>query len=110
VTESEFQAATLDLARLLKSRVAHFRPAMNARGERRTAVAGDGAGWPDLVMARDRLIAVELKSDRGRLSVAQQEWIHALGQAGVETYVRRPADWSNGVIEAALRRRAAAAA
>lgn len=45
-----------------------------------------------LVMARERLIFVELKSMAGKLSASQQEWLDALHTAGAETHVWRPSD------------------
>jgi hypothetical protein len=52
------------------------------------------AGFPDEVLVRGaRLIVAELKSERGKVSAAQVEWLDALGQVpGVETYVWRPSD------------------
>lgn len=82
------------LARVLGWRVAHFRPAQTKRGWR-TAVAGDGAGFPDLVLvhrAKERVIFAELKSQRGKLAPEQVEWREALLAAGVEYYCWRPAD------------------
>lgn len=105
MTEAELQAAVIDLAHLLKWRIAHFRPAMNARGEWRTAVQGDGGGWPDLVLVRDRVLYRELKSARGTLSVEQQDWLHALKLAGADVDVWRPSDWTDGTIERALQAR-----
>jgi len=91
-TERAFQSQVIELARLLGWRVAHFRPAKTARGWR-TPVQADGAGFPDLTLVRGgRLVFVELKSGRGRLSDAQRGWLTALQAAGVETYVARPAD------------------
>jgi hypothetical protein len=52
------------------------------------------------------VVFVELKSDRGRLSVEQQDWLHALGDAGAECHVWDPRDWKSGHIEAILRKRA----
>ena len=103
MSEAELQAAVVELAQLLKWRVAHFRPAMNARGEWRTAVAADGAGWPDLVLVRDRVLFRELKSARGTLSVEQQDWAHTLKLAGADWDVWRPAQWLDGTIERELR-------
>lgn len=53
------------------------------------------AGFPDLILARPGrpLILAELKSDRGRLTPAQEAWLDLLKQVpGVEVYVWRPAD------------------
>lgn len=93
MNEADWQRQIIDLAHLCGWRVAHFRPAMNRRGEWRTPVAADGAGFPDLVLIRDRVIFAELKSDRGRLSDGQRQWIAALGDAGCEVHVWRPADF-----------------
>lgn len=53
------------------------------------------AGWPDEVLcnpARRRIIFVELKSDKGRLSPAQREWLNALHTCGMETALWRPSN------------------
>ena len=50
-------------------------------------------GFPDLILVRDRLIAAELKTARGRVTPAQTDWLEALAAAGIETYIWRPADW-----------------
>ena len=66
------------------------------------------AGFPDLVMVRKgQLIFAELKSDKGRLTPAQQEWLDALHEVGdyndsVRTYLWRPADWFAGRVDEAL--------
>ena len=103
MTEAELQSAVIDLAHLLKWRVAHFRPAMNAKGQWRTAVAGDGAGFPDLVLVRDRVIFAELKSGNGRVSLDQRGWMDALRSAGCLAVIWKPGDWANGTVEAILR-------
>lgn len=52
------------------------------------------AGFPDCVLAKPgRLIFAELKSEKGKMSDAQNEWIDVLYQAGAETYIWRPGDW-----------------
>lgn len=103
--ETDLQYAVIELAQLLRWRVAHFRPAMNARGEWRTPVAADGKGWPDLVLVRDRVMYRELKSARGTLSVDQQDWMHALKLAGQDVDVWRPNEWYDGTIERQLQAR-----
>lgn len=105
MSEAELQAAAIDLARLLRYRVAHFRPALSRDGRWRTPVAADGAGFPDLVLARrGRLIFAELKSTKGRVSTAQCEWLRVLRTVPcVGVHVWRPEDWTSGAIEAVLR-------
>ena len=51
---------------------------------------GSTPGWPDDALLRERLILVEWKTEKGKLSDAQQDWIRALLQAKVEVYVCRP--------------------
>lgn len=94
VDERTFQHQVIDLARTLGWRVAHFRPAQTQTGRWVTPVQADGAGFPDLVLVRGRrTIFAELKTDRGRLSSPQHEWIEALTEAGNEVYVWRPRVW-----------------
>lgn len=93
-SEATFQSAVIDYAQRKGWRVAHFRPAQNARGDWRTPVAADGAGFPDLVLVRDRVIFAELKSHTGRVREDQHAWLDALrGAAQTEVHVWRPADW-----------------
>jgi VRR-NUC domain len=85
-SEAEMLAAIIDAGRMLGWRCAHFRPARTGRGWR-TAVAGDGAGFPDLVLAHPvakRVLFVELKSAKGRLARDQEAWAATLIQAGAE--------------------------
>ena len=101
MTEDDLLRAVVALARTAGYRVYHQRPARTARGWR-TAVQGD-AGFPDLVVCgRGRLIVAELKSPRGKPSVAQISWIDGLRAAGIECVVWRPEDWDNGTIDRAL--------
>ena len=60
-------------------------------------------GWPDLWLARSpRLIVVELKGERGRLTGNQRSWLQLFRHCpGIEVYVWRPSNWSE--IEFALR-------
>lgn len=91
ILEKDWQKQVIDLARLLRWRVAHFRPAMTKHGWV-TPVAADGKGFPDLCLVRERVIFVELKRDGGKTTDDQAVWLHALNNAGIETYVWRPAD------------------
>jgi hypothetical protein len=92
VTETAFQSEVIQLAQMMRWRVAHFRPARTAHGWR-TAVAADGKGFPDLVLTRrGRLIFAELKSDTGQVAPDQQRWLTVLNLTAAEVYVWRPAD------------------
>lgn len=88
--EADFQRQVIDLAHLHGWLVAHFRPANTANGWR-TAVEADGAGFPDLVLARGGSVLFwELKADRGgEPSPAQRAWLAVLPSARV----MRPNDW-----------------
>ncbi len=53
------------------------------------------AGFPDLVLVRnDRIIFAELKSEKGKLTEVQEEWLEALSFCGDkhEVYVWRPSN------------------
>ena len=93
INERTFQAAIVELAKLTGWRIYH------AFDSRRSE-----AGFPDLVMTRDgRILFAELKTERGRVSEAQREWLTALASCpGLEIYVWRPADWD--AIERTMRR------
>lgn len=96
ITEADWSKRVLDAAKLFGWRIAHFRPAQTSKGWR-TPVQGDGRGWPDLVLLRPpRLILAELKSDSGRVSLDQSNWIAQLAEVpGIEVYIWRPSDWED---------------
>jgi hypothetical protein len=52
-------------------------------------------GFPDLVLAnpeQKRVIFAELKSEKGKLTEYQREWLETLEASGQEVYVWRPGD------------------
>ena len=104
ITEDQFQSTVIEAAQALGWKVAHFRPAKTDKGWR-TPVQADGKGFPDLVMVRThdgRIIFAELKSDEGKLSDDQQDWLNSLDATGkVEVFTWRPRDWDE--IERILR-------
>lgn len=106
MTEADLLGVVLETAALFSWRSAHFRPAMTSHGWR-TAVSGDGKGFPDLVLVgHGSILFRELKSERrGRLSVEQEAWRDCLLANGADWSVWRPSDWVSGRIEAELRRR-----
>jgi hypothetical protein len=92
-TEARFLGMVLKLAKMKGWRTAHFRPARTATGWK-TAVQGDGKGFPDLVLVKgSRLLVVELKVKRGQLTQEQQAWLLAFKGAGIEAHCWRPRDW-----------------
>src|SRR5262245_11699162 len=105
MTERELQDAVVECARVLGWLVHHTRPARTSGGWR-TPVQGD-AGFPDLVLARERVVFAELKAGRGRPTAAQEAWLARLEAAGAETYVWRDRHWRSGAVDETLRRRIA---
>lgn len=101
MTEQQLLDSVLELCHLLGLRTMHQRPARTQQGWR-TAVSGDGKGWPDLVIVGHKMIIRELKSSRGRLTAEQQAWITHLSAAGVDVDVWRPSDWHDLTIRTTL--------
>ena len=111
ITEKAWQSQVIQLARWHKWKAVHFRPARvvceychrqgcnRCKGSGyvfRTAVEGDGKGFPDTILARPpRLIIAELKKDTAKLIDPDQiQWLAWLSQCpGVETYIWRPKDY-----------------
>lgn len=92
VLEAHWQTTVLDMAERFGWIVAHFRRTRTAAGTVITPVAADGKGFPDLVLARDRVLFVELKKNDGSLSPEQKTWRRRLLAAGAEHHVWRPRD------------------
>jgi hypothetical protein len=92
-TEAEFTEHVLALAKLHGWRRAHFRPARTAKGWR-TAVQGDGKGFPDLVLLRGvAQIAAELKMPGNSCTQDQLDWLDAFKATGARTFIWYPNDW-----------------
>src|SRR5262245_65638992 len=79
MTEAELQERAAAWLRVHGWLVYHARPART--DERwRTPVQYDGAGFPDLVAARRGVVLlIECKTELGRVSPRQREWIAAGG-------------------------------
>lgn len=80
VLEKDWQKQVRQLATLLG-----YKRAYHTHDSRKS-----DTGFPDLVLVRDRIIYLELKREKGRLTDTQREWVTALHQAGGEVYVVRP--------------------
>lgn len=95
LTEQQFTDQVLALARLCGWRRAHFRPARTTKGWR-TAVQGDGKGFPDLVLIHEQrglLVVAELKVGNNRPSPEQKAWLRAFAAVGARTFTWWPRDW-----------------
>ncbi len=103
MSEAQLQRWVIARARFHGWRVIHLRPARTNKGWR-TAVQGDGAGFPDtLILRGKRLIAAELKRVGGKLTDLQDQWLNAFADTGAESYLWTPADLDD--IEQVLTRR-----
>lgn len=105
-SEREFQDEVIALAQSHGWQVAHFRTVHIARADGSTyyatPVQADGEGFPDLILVRPgAIIAAELKSQKGKPTAKQTEWLDAFAAAGVTAAIWRPADMK--AIEEALR-------
>lgn len=81
MTEAELQGWVATSARMLGWLVYHTYDSRRSE-----------AGYPDTTLVRgSRLVYAELKSMRGKVTAAQQQWLDALRRVpGVEVYVWRP--------------------
>lgn len=85
VTEKQFQSQVVRLAKLLAWRTYHTYDSRKS-----------DKGFPDLVLTDGtRTLFVELKSDTGRVTKEQQDWLDLLRQSGQEVYLWRPRDWAD---------------
>jgi hypothetical protein len=105
MSESDLQRAVIDAARLGGWLVHHCRPSLTASGRWATAIQGH-KGFPDLVIAgKGRVLFLELKSARGRVSVDQAEWLRVLKASGVDARIVRPDDLDDLIAELLARPR-----
>ncbi len=88
----DLQKGIIDLAHTYRWNVVH-NPTVETKQGWRTALAADSKGFPDLLLFRDRIIAIEVKGDGDSLKPEQLEWRDRIQRANVEWYVIRPADW-----------------
>ena len=100
MNEADFATQVYDLLSRFGWHWCHFRPGRTLHGWH-TALTGD-PGFPDviairyeetldiLVAPKYRLVFIELKSDLGKVTEAQEEWLVLLKAAGAEVYLWRP--------------------
>lgn len=82
ITEKQFEAQVKDLAKICHVQK-YYHPFLSKWSEK---------GFPDLTIIKvPRLIFAELKSEKGIVSEAQQEWLNLLSQCTqIEVYLWRP--------------------
>lgn len=85
ISEKDFRQQVIDLAKLLGWRVYFTWNSLHSP-----------AGFPDLVLVheeRGQLIFAELKSEKGKTTPAQLEWLTALKRVCKQVYLWRPSDF-----------------
>ena len=105
ITEKQFQAQVLDLARIFGWQWVHFRPAQTTRGWRTPVQGPLGEGWPDLILVHPKhgVRFIELKV--GRATPTPEQW-NVLGQLSMASQyaaVWMPGDLDSGHVEAVLK-------
>lgn len=83
-TEKSFQQKVIDLARLQGWKVYHTYDSRRSE-----------PGFPDLVLVKPgKLVFAECKTDSGKPTEAQKEWLIALAESShPECYLFKPANW-----------------
>lgn len=84
MTEKELQEAIIKEARTLGWLVYHTFDARRSE-----------EGFPDLILLHEttgRRLALEVKTAKGRVSAAQQDWLRAFVNCGIPAAVVRPCD------------------
>ena len=102
LTEKELTASVIQMARLFGWRIAHFRSVETKRQGWQTPVQGDGKGYPDLCLVRERIIFIELKCGKNKLEPEQEVWRDKIILAGGEWYLLTDKNWEEGLAEKIL--------
>lgn len=89
--ESDFTTQVIDLAHWCGWLAFHQLPAQHRAGKWSSATQGD-TGFPDLILARDRVVVAELKVGKNKPTEKQWAWINRFRESGVEAYVWTPDD------------------
>jgi hypothetical protein len=93
MSEAEWQGQVIELAHLLGWKHNHTRRSIGKGHKWVTATSV--IGWPDLTLwheAQHRILFVELKTEKGKLTAEQVAVLKSLAAAGAEVYVWRPSD------------------
>jgi hypothetical protein len=99
--EADLQKAIIGRAQSLGWKVMHPLPGQTRDGWA-TTTQGDGKGYPDLTLVRERIIWAELKADGKYLSVEQKLWRDWILAAGGEWYCWKPRHWFDKTVDTVL--------
>lgn len=92
----ELQKTVIDWAHSRGWFCVHF-PSVETKQGWRTPLGADAKGFVDIILFRERCIAIEIKGDGDRMKSEQLKWQDRIERAGVEHYVIRPKDWPDVV-------------
>ena len=92
ISHADWQKSVIEIARLYGWKVMHLGKAKTKTGRWLTPVGADGAGFPDLLMLRERVLVAELKSMRDTLRANQRVWLGAFLGAGCTAVTWKPCD------------------
>ena len=104
MSEEDLQKNIIAMAKQFGWLIHSERPALTKEGQWRTPIQGD-KGFYDLILKRYtpnrgyETLEWELKSEKGKLSEAQEAWF----AVSPSTEVIRPSDWLSGRVEKRLR-------
>lgn len=94
ISEKDFQKQVIQLAELYKWKVYHTWISIHS-----------STGFPDITLVKENedgtasLLFIELKSERGKVTEAQQQWIDILGKVpNVGAYIFYPHDWDRIIL------------
>lgn len=88
----------------LQIRVRHLATTLGWKFYHTRDSRGSDRGWPDCSIGKQgRFLVRELKSQKGRTTKDQREWLDILESCGIDAGIWRPLDLLNGGIERALR-------
>jgi hypothetical protein len=94
MSEADLKEVVVSVAKRYGWLIHHDLPAQNSRGRWLTNVQGD-AGFPDLILLHPvsgKLLAVELKAERGKTSPLQKRWLMAFDAGSHFNSVWKPSD------------------
>lgn len=97
ISEAEWQQTLIELLQLKGYKVCEFRKARLIKGgvdTYRTPFGADGKGFPDLIAVKGQTcLFIECKSEKGKLSLEQKDWIERLKLVTGISQVFRPSNY-----------------